>query len=269
MPISTLDDLRAAIREQRDQVNVNVATTTVIAGRTYDQWVPSTPAGVAPTTAVVPTSATTGAIGFANAGAGLRNVIVGVRYNAQSPGVLLICDRLSHQGSLSGNVAGAQTTNLPTAAITRGGAVGVWLGLTIYSQIGTTATTVTASYTNQVPTSGRTTPAVAIGGTGFREANRMILLPLQEGDTGVTSVQSVSLAVGTGTVGAFGVTLFRPLLALHLESIHGVLSAGGIISGNTAGGMPEVPNDACLFPLLISASTTGAGSGALLVSETV
>lgn len=269
MPISTLDELRSGLRAQRDQVSVTVAANTVIAGRPFDLWRATVPTGAVPTTAVVPTAATLGAIEFANAGAGLRNLIIGARMNAQSPGVLLICDRLSHQGGLSGTATGAQTTNLPTAAITRGTGVGVWIGLTIYTQIGTTATTVSASYTNTVPTAGRTTPLVVIGGTAFREANRMILLPWQEGDVGVNSVESVTLTATTGTVGAFGVTLFRPLLAVHIEPMSGVVSAGGIISGFTGGGMPEVPNDACLFGILISASTTGALAGALLVDEVV
>lgn len=127
----------------------------------------------------------------------------------------LLIDRLSHQGGLSGTVTTAQTTNLPTAALTRyTSGVGVMIGLEIYTQIGTTATTVTVSYTNQAGTSGRTSLARVFGGTNFREVNRIMPIPLADGDTGARSVESVTVLATTGTAGNFGVTLYKPLVVL-------------------------------------------------------
>jgi hypothetical protein len=170
----------------------------------------------------------------------------------------LVCDRLSHQGGLSGTAAGAQTTNLPTAALTRyTSGVGVFAALEIYSTVGTTATTVTASYTNESGSSGRTSPAMAFGGTNEREVGRIVVLPLQSGDVGVRSVESVTLAGTTGSVGNFGVTLFRPLAFMPAANIggwnylyDGVLAAGVSI--------PQVVSDACLFTLTV-ASASGYG----------
>ena len=91
------------------------------------------------------------------------------------------------------------------------------IALTIYTQIGTTAVTVTASYTNSAGTSGRTTQAVVIGGTAYREAGRVILLPLQSGDTGARAVASVTISATTGTAGAFGVTLVKVIAGYVLD----------------------------------------------------
>jgi hypothetical protein len=269
MAIATLDAFKDAHGTQREIISVNLTSSTAIAGRVYDTWRASVPLGATPATSVAPTSATLGALGQLNPATGQLSII-GARFSALNPGVYLICDRLSHSGGpsgLSAIVTGAQTTFLPTAPIPRGTGVGVMMGLTIYTQIGATATTVSASYTNTVPTAGRITPLVAFGGTGFREANRMILLPRAEGDVGVNSVQSVTVTATTGTAGVFGVTLFRPLFAILVSDTSGVLSAGGLISGNTAGGIPAIPDNACLFALAVMAGTNTMGCGALLLSE--
>jgi hypothetical protein len=266
MAIATLDAFKDALGTQREIVSVNLTSSTALAGRAYDTWRSSVPLGAVPTASVAPTNATLGALGQLNPASGQLSII-GARLSSLNPGVYLICDRLSHSGGLSGTVTTAQATNLPTAAITRGTGGGVMIGLTIYTAVGATATTVSASYTNTVPTAGRITPLVAFGGTGFREANRMILLPRAEGDAGVNSVQSVTVTATTGTAGVFGVTLFRPLFAILVSDTSGVLSAGGLITGNTAGGIPAIPNDACLFALAVMAGTNTMGCGALLLSE--
>jgi len=80
----------------------------------------------------------------------------------------------------------------------------------IYTLIGATGKTITATYTDDGNVS-RTTDAVVIGGTGFREVSRFIRLPLDPNSFGVKSVQSVLLSGSTGTAGDFGVTIIHPL----------------------------------------------------------
>ncbi len=266
MAFADLDAFRDALRAQRDLVSINCAGT-VIAGRPYDLWAQSFPAGVAPTAAVVPTNATIGALGQADGGAG-QLAIIGARMSCRNPGAYIICDRLAHSGGLSGIVAGAQVTNLPTPALTRHtSGDGVMIGLTIYTAIGSTATTVTVSYTNQDGVSGQVSTAVVMGSTGFNAAQRMILIPLAPGDTGVRAVASVSLVATTGTAGNFGVTLFKPQYAILVDTQSGILPAAGYITGNTFGGIPEVADGACLFPLLISGGVNSSAAGALLLAE--
>jgi hypothetical protein len=238
------------------------------AGQPYD-------VGSAPTTAAAPTKATTGALpDWQNGGSDtLRCLGATARFSGNSgsmvPGVAVLCDRLSHQGGLSGTTTTAQTTNLPTSALTRyTNGVGVMMGLEIYTQIGATGTTVTCSYTNEGGTAGRTSTAVAFGATGFREAGRMILPGVAAGDLGVKSVESVTVLATTGTAGAFGVTLFKPLQAFVFDG-HEDIDFDPVIGGRMFGGMPEIVDDACLFWLLMI--TTGAGAygvGTLFLAET-
>lgn len=243
----------------------NIVSATSILGRLMDGWMFKTPAPVAaPTTAAVPDRTSGGSLGQLDAAIGTLAAIGG-HVNLLNPGFVMWADRLSHSGGLSGIVTTAQTTNLPTAALTRQtSGEGVWLGLTIYTQVGTTATTVTASYTNQDGTAGRTTIATVFGGTNHREAARMIVLPLQSGDTGVRSVQSVTVLATTGTAGNFGVTLFKPVCVMlaHEQNAY--------TDGLTGGFQPiaaEVVDGAALFPLLQVAGTNFAAAGNIVLTE--
>ncbi|MFN9913366.1 MAG: hypothetical protein ACK53L_12320 [Pirellulaceae bacterium] len=268
MAIATLTDYKTALTSPREIVRFGAVGSAVTAGRLFDYWQPQAIPGVAPTTAVVPTSTTTGALGQQNAPSGKQLSILGGHFTGTALCNYIVCDRLSHQGGLSGIVTTAQTTNLPTAALTRyTSGDGVMLGVTIYTQIGTTGTTITATYTNQSGVGSRVTPTVIFGGTGFREPNRLLLLPLESGDSGVQSVESVTVAGTTGTAGNFGVTLFKPLYVLCNDQASTVLSSAGFISGQNAGGVAKVENDACLFFALISSSSTAAVTGSLILQE--
>jgi hypothetical protein len=267
MAIPNLDEYKLALSNQREILPITAGTTTLVLGRPYDLWRTAVPVGLAPTTPEVPTNDTLGALGQRNPASGQLNII-GARFNSLNPGNYIIADRLSHTGGLDGSISDEQVTNLPTATLTRyTNGEGVMIGLTIYGAIGGTATTVTARYTNQAGVGNQQTPLVAMGGTGFNAANRMILLPLQEGDTGVRSVEGVQLTAPTGGIGNFGVTLFKPLYVICSDESSGVVSAAGFITGRTCGGVPVVPNNACLFPIVISTSTNAFGAGALLLDE--
>jgi hypothetical protein len=253
MAITTYADLQSRIASPVQRIFVSkaaLAQTTNMQCNSY--WAVADDAGATPSTPVVPTSETVGALRYPylKNSSGLQRI---GRIAGSSGGTALwwLCDRRSHQGGLSGTATGAQTTNLATAALTRGDTTGadVMALLEIYSQIGATGTTVSATYTNQAGTGSRTTPLVTWGGTGWREVSRAVLLPLQAGDSGVRSVESVTNTATTGTAGNFGVTLFKPLLSFaqpeapgaHLQ-IHAALSALNA---------DEVIDDACLFWLAL------------------
>ncbi len=109
------------------------------------------------------------------------------------PFMVLIADRLSHQGGLSGTTVGTtQTTNLPTAPLTRyTDGVGVMAALQVNTSIGNGVVLAQCSYTNQAGTAGRTSPQFLL--MGMQRTAAMCLMPLQEGDYGVRSVESVTL----------------------------------------------------------------------------
>lgn len=165
--------------------------------------------------------------------------------------MIVIADRLSQQGGLVGNVATAQTTNLPTAALTRyTSGDGVWIGLEVYTVLGATEVMATISYTNQAGTAGRS-GICRIGGGTRGAASYFGVVALQAGDTGARSVESVTLSATTGAAGNFGVTLFRPLIpfpfvggangeTLFPTAIDYMLGGGG-------GALPLIDPDACLW----------------------
>lgn len=126
--------------------------------------------------------------------------------------VLVLCDRIAHAGGLGAALATVQTTNLPVGPGTRNtSGDGVLAALEVFTQIGATGTTFSVGYTNQAGTSGRASPAIAVGNTNFREVGRFIPIPMQQGDTGFRSVDSLQFAATTGTGGNVGIVLYRPI----------------------------------------------------------
>lgn len=199
-----------------------------------------------------PTRATAGALGQANATGGRQLRLFSAAGLASAVGMLVLYDRLAHVSGLSGTVATAQNVNGGSpGAVTRyttGERNEIWIEL--YTAIGATITTITASYTNQSGV-GATTQAPTIGGTGRSESGRLIRVPFASGDTGVRDVTSVTLAATTGTAGNFGVTIARPLLYIPIATING---AAAMWFAN--GPMPEIKADACLAWAFLGASST-------------
>lgn len=208
--------------------------------------------GAAPTTVAIPDRSTVGAMPITNPGGGRQQWLLGIEAVLSQNCTLMLYDRLLHIGNLSGTVTTAQTVGGTLTRYTGTESVGNQIWVEIYTIIGTTGTTITASYTNQAGTSGRTTRAASIGATGNREAERMIPLMLQDGDTGVRSVESVTLAGTTGTAGAFGVTIVRPLVEVAVSA-----SLGGM--RDLIAGLPaviEVKTGACLAHAVLASTTT-------------
>jgi hypothetical protein len=239
------------------------------AGRTSALWRFTLPAAATPTTSVALDKTSDNAIGpIPNATSG-KLQILGGRFNTSgTAGVTLVAiDLLNVSGGLSGVVTTEQTTNLPTAALTRHTTgEGVMIGLVIYTIPGTTATTVTVRYTNQAGTANRVSTATSFGGTGFREVGRVIQIPLDAGDTGVRSVEGVTVTATTGTAGNFGVCLFKPLMQFSLDSTTGTMPIDAVSSGGMIGSMAEFDDDACLNFLAFTPVTQSV-NGALLLAE--
>lgn len=263
MVISSETTYNEMLRSPWQRLRFTKSALTVIAGRAYSSWLQAgVPApGAAITTAAVPTSATTGAINFGmyNSSGTLRCLQMAfdiANLTTVSGGMITIADRLSHQGGLDSTVTTAQTTNLPTAALTRyTTGVGVMAALEIYTQIGTVATTVAVSYTNTTPTAGQISPAQTIGATGNREASRFIMIPLVTGDRGITSVENVDLVASTTTAGAFGVTLYMPLVSIPIDHLLALRFDPEALYGFGTW-FPEILDDACLMWVHHMATTT-------------
>ena len=211
--------------------------------------------GAAPGAVAVPTRTTAGALGQTNAAGGREKFLLGgsAVLNSSCSGSLVIYDRLLHISGFDGTLNTAQNvggslTRYTSATESKGNQI--WVE--VYTQIGASGTTITASYTNENGTAGRTTKAAAIGATGLREAQRIIPLALQDGDYGVSGVTSVTLAATTGTAGNFGVTIARPLLTIPI----GLANGGG--SRDLLAGLPSImaiKDDACITAVFLPTAT--------------
>lgn len=210
---------------------------------------------------------TTGALGQTNASAGqlyawIRRVCAlldpaAAGSNTDTVAKLVIADRLAHIGGMNGTLTTPQLT-LGMGITRNTNGAGVLAALEIYTTVGTTGTTVTASYTNQAGTAGQTTQPIVFGGTGYRTASRFLPLSLTAGDTGVRDVASATVLASTGTAGNFGVTIYRPLLTLPLVS-----GAAFPLDGDPVKhpGLPVILDNACLFAILYGSTGVQSAVG--------
>lgn len=168
---------------------------------------------------------------------------------------LLLVDRLCEQSRLITSVSTTQTTNLPTAALTRyTSGEGVVAAAQIYNAPGSTAPVISISYTNQAGTSGRT--STPMGGV-FNASDVIVPIPLQQGDTGVRSVQSFQVSPSAVGVSDIGLTLYKPLFGIGplFYNRSGTHNAYKIrFLHGASGHIPYFSRDACLSFLSRGAS---------------
>jgi hypothetical protein len=219
----------------------------------YEGWPGG--AGAAPGgTARNPTNATAGSMFQTDPGGGRSKWLLGGGCAPLLAGTLLVYDRLADISGLSGTTTTAQAiTGLSAARYTGTAAAGNEVWLEINTAVGVTGTTVTASYTNQAGTAGQITPAIVLGNSGFREAQRMLPMPLVAGDTGARSVENIDLVASTGTAGDIGVVIMRPILHLPCPTA-GLGALRDLIAGLP--GITEVKTGACLALAWLPASIT-------------
>lgn len=218
------------------------AATAQVAGLLWSLWqfngVPS--GGVAPSSVAIPDNDLAGGLRQTDPAGGRKKRLLGMTAASMNAGTLILYDRLLHIGGLNGTTLTAQTVGGTLTRYTDGAGNQIWVE--INTALGSTGTTISAAYTDQGGDAG-TTAAAVIGGTNYREAQRMIVLPLATGDSGVQGVTSVTLAGTTGTAGDFGVVIAHPLLHIPL-SLAGVGVARDLIAGLP--NITEILTDACL-----------------------
>lgn len=259
MALADYDDYKARIPYPDGRVTCMKSVTTV-AGKPVSWWrATGIPAqGAIPGTSGASVDRTTlGAIGQQDNGgnlhAWLSSLDIGAA-GALEQGMVIIADRLLHNGGLSGTTTTAQTVG---GALTRyTGGVGVFGAIEVYTQIGATATTFVTSYTDDGGNTGQASPLQVIGGTGAREAGLLIPIALAAGDRGMQAVASVTITATTGTAGSFGVTLFKPLMYLPFVAGQGFPSPSDPLLA-MGGAIPEIDAEACLMAIVVS-SAAGA-----------
>jgi len=228
MAITTLDGALAGMRPP--MAFTKAVTATLVAGRPASLWAlgGNPGAGAFDTTlnGVVLNSTSAlvnGQIPRYNPASGNAH-LARLTASATQAGGLWLMDRIWHNGGFTITSTGAQAITSPTwpsrcptsgtddTPATTGH--GVLLALEVSAATGAGTPTITISYTNQAGTAGRTATNVlatvassAIGATYF--------IGLQAGDTGVRSVQSLTLSA-TWTSGTVNLVAYRPLAYLEL-----------------------------------------------------
>lgn len=123
----------------------------------------------------------------------------------------------------------------------------------------------TVSYTNSDGVAGRTTSSVTmttqvVNGTVLHSSaanvnNNGPFLPLQAGDKGVRSVQSVTIG-GTGDVGLFSLVMVKPLATLDIRGIDAPTEIDYFTDCGCS--LPEIQDDAYLNFVVLPVGTLAA-----------
>jgi hypothetical protein len=198
--------------------------------------------------------------------AGFRKAFFSSAVSASQRTTMLV-DRLWHNSDLDRTSITAQTVNSvawPARDIngsTNG--EGVYLAIEISTTMGTGAPTITVSYTNSAGTAGRTgvsflpTRASAPAGHWFP-------IGLEEGDTGVRSVQSVTFSVSWGSAGVLHLVAYRPIAMINAASMPANYSADDALTL----AVPQLWDDSVLQTVAVMAGNGAADSGPILVQYT-
>lgn len=196
----------------------------------------------------------------------LRKLLVQTATAAATPCQLLLLDYIGFYGFIDESVLDEQpldnTTSLPRHADGRGVQL---MPVVVAGQTGGQPFTV--NYTNQDGVSGRITQSVTmstqfVNGTilhslqsGASYENNGPFLPLQSGDSGVRSVESVTIG-GVGDVGLFALVLVKPLASVALRGIDAPTEIDYLTD---MAALPEIEDDAYLnFLSLPNGTLSGA-----------
>jgi hypothetical protein len=194
-----------------------------------------------------------GQIPFTNPSSG-NSYLARLTASATLGGMLLLVDRLWHNGSISITTTTAQAITFPTLpARDRNGSTngeGVMVGLEVSGAVGNGAVTnTTMIYTNSTATGGAKTatmasfPASATAGT-------FVPFQLAAGDTGVRSITSLTLGT-TYVSGTIHMVAYRVLAALPcpLPNVGAELNA-------VTGGFPRMYDNTVPMLLWVPTATT-------------
>lgn len=178
------------------------------------------------------------------------------------PAQLMLVDLQGYWPGITNNSGTAQTlTGTPSLRYTNG--AGCRLFWVQTATAGATAQNIAVSYSNTTPTSGRTLPVTVamtasaitphISHSGTAANNYGPFLPLASGDTGVSTVATVTFSAANTGTGAL--CLARPLLTLPITTAS---VAGERDLLNQIPSLPQVKDGACLVWLYFAGAATGA-----------
>lgn len=265
MTIQTRDALINAMGNNSSRIIIDKASlSNTVAGQFHSLWrATGQPGqGAIPTTAATCDNTLTGCLNFTQQTSPATSYLALLQGLCANTGTTLeIHDRLMHMGGLSGTVTTAQgaldlhaniaSDNL-AARIGDSSYSDVTFWLEWYTDTGASVVNATVAVTYNDGTSGNLT-AVSLAAT--RRASFMQplngLIPAAAAGKYIRDVDSVTLSATTGTAGNFGITATRYRCAMYkpLANVRFTQNWADL-------GLPEVPNESCLFPIQIAGTTS-------------
>ena len=253
MTISTVDDIAAGLAvSQKIRVLKNITACKAV-GSVESSWlaVGYPGAGAAPPaytagSGYTCSSATAGAIPYSNAA--VKNYLAKLFASSAIAGTLRIYDRLWSCGGM-GFAASTYTVTTPgslPARITDNG-LGCELWVEQFVAAGAASGTLTANY---VEPGGGARAGVIPAVVSAPLIGQLQAVPRQVGSIGIQQLTSM-VTSATWTSGSFGATICK-----HIASIEIPLAGIGKTLDWAALGLPEIPNDACLFLMWQGGATT-------------
>lgn len=221
------------------------------------------------------TDATSGATGIPHGGnvggspafKVLLNAAAQTAAATTAPCVLMLVDMLGFYPITSVTTTTAQTLTNGVGLPRYTDGAGVQAFLTPSTVMGAATPNLSIGYTNSANTAGRATPAtlpignsaaavtsVVYSGTGAGKFGPF--MPLQAGDAGIRSVQSVTISVSYVS-GVLNLVLCKPLMTLPITTL-GVTAERDLV--NQFMSMPRVFDGACLSWLMLAGAATPVAS---------
>lgn len=257
MAITTLDGVIAGM--QATVPYMKVASGTTVAGRAWTHWNfnGSPGAGALDTTldGVALSAPITGQIYRQNPSSG-NAYLARLTAACTQATLLMLCDRLWHNGGINITSSSPQTITSPTwPARDINGSTdgeGVMLAVEVNANTGAGTPTISISYINSTNTGGTRTATNIVATIATSAKGSVYLMALQAGDTGVRSVSGITLS-STWTSGTINIVAYRILTALEL--------AGNLVPNAIdalTGGMPRIYDDSVLYTMFIPVSTSSS-----------
>lgn len=234
MAITTVDGALAGMQYPREFFKA--VTGTMVAGRPhsliYLAGIPGAAVAPAPGIAGAALTSYPGQLPFTNPGSG-NTYLARFLGQATIAGTLLLCDRLWHNSNVVVTTTGAQTVNsVAWPARDANGATNgdaVYAALEISGTVGTGAATPSISYTDQGGTAGNTgSMVVAYAASSIQ--GTFYPFSLAAGDTGVRSIQTVTLGVSMSS-GSISLVAYRILARIELSAANVPMAVDALTSG--------------------------------------
>lgn len=267
MAIITLDGIIAGMRPPEDFLKVTV-TMEAIGIHHSLAYVSGRPgAAIAPTPGMAGAALTSypGQIPFVNPASG-NTYLARLCVTPSLAGALILYDRLWHNSGIVVTTITAQTINsVAWPARDRNGTVNgenVLVGIEVSTATtnASAITNTTMSYTNQAGVAGRTAtiasfPATAVAGT-------FVPFQLQAGDTGVRSIQTITLGTSYGG-GAIHLVAYRILGRVEVS----IANTGNAVDAITGGFVRMYDNTVPFLRWLPTATTAITINGQLIYTQ--